>query len=659
MPVIQRELIDPDADKVVRRLRRYGFTAYLVGGCVRDLLLRRSPKDFDVATSATPSEIKSIFRNCRVIGRRFRLAHIFFGAKIIETSTFRANPRQGDSPDDADDLLIRRDNVFGSAEEDARRRDFTVNGLFYDVEEEKVIDYVGGLDDLQARMVRTIGDPEIRFPEDPVRILRAIKFAARLGFDIEPDTYAALLRHEAEILQCAPPRVLEEVYRLMRGGAARRSMELLLETGVAQTLAPDLVRMYQGPASYEGADIESDETDHHATCRAAGWRALDELDALVDRIVPPTPQSLRRPRRAESEPPVDPAVVAEVAELLGEEEAPEGSEIDEGAGGSEIDEGDDGGEPDEGDNGGGPDEGGELDHLDAGGEPRDDGEPRDRDDGGAPLNYRPAGADMHPRTPAEVRGGAARAADADGDDWGDDSSDDGDGAGGAGSDDGDLLAEPPSNALLITVLAAPFMREVRGERPGDLLAAIDEILGPLATRLRISRRDAERARQIMLAHKRLAPARRRRARPMALVRRDTFVEALTLYELVARAKGEPGDEVRRWRRLWRQSVASTGGARGGGGRGAASDGDERPADAGSDRDRARDPGVAPAGNAFPAAGGKKRRRRRGGRRRHRATPIGHDHAVEGLVAAPAETPTDRAAAPESGAARGDRGDQKH
>src|SRR6185436_2991349 len=144
---------DPDADKVVRRLRRYGFTAYLVGGCVRDLLFGRSPKDFDVATSATPKEIKSVFRNCRLIGRRFRLAHIFFGQKIIETSTFRANPREGADPEG--ELLIRRDNVFGSAEEDARRRDFTINGLFYDVEKEEVIDHVGGLADLEARLVRT------------------------------------------------------------------------------------------------------------------------------------------------------------------------------------------------------------------------------------------------------------------------------------------------------------------------------------------------------------------------------------------------------------------------------------------------------------------------------------------------------------------------
>jgi len=235
MPALDRASIDPDADRVVRRLARQGYKAYLVGGCVRDLLLGRSPKDFDVATSATPNEIKALFRNCRIIGRRFRLAHVFFGNKIIETSTFRANPRDDDDSD-LGDLLIRRDNVFGNETEDARRRDFTINGLFYDVEQEKVIDHVGGLVDLEANLIRTIGDPDIRFQEDPVRMLRAIKFAARLGFTLEPATYRALLRWRGEIRKCPAPRVLEEVYRLLRGGAARRSFEVMVETGTLSVL---------------------------------------------------------------------------------------------------------------------------------------------------------------------------------------------------------------------------------------------------------------------------------------------------------------------------------------------------------------------------------------------------------------------------------------
>src|SRR5438067_9586158 len=238
-PEIREEWLDSDAVKVVRRLKKADFTAYLVGGCVRDLLLGMRPKDFDVATSAHPNEVKATFRNSRLIGRRFRLAHVFFrGGKIIEVSTFRKSPLD-ELADLPEDLLIRHDNVFGNAEEDARRRDFTINGLFYDLEADQVIDYVGGLADLATRTVRTIGDPDIRFREDPVRILRAIKFAARLDFTIEESAYRAILEHKGEIAKCAPPRVLEEIYRLLRGGAARRSLELLQETGVLEIMAPD------------------------------------------------------------------------------------------------------------------------------------------------------------------------------------------------------------------------------------------------------------------------------------------------------------------------------------------------------------------------------------------------------------------------------------
>jgi len=245
MPSLDRSAIDPDADRVVRKLTRAGFKAYLVGGCVRDLLVQRTPKDFDVATSATPNEIKSTFRNSRIIGRRFRLAHVFFGSKIIETSTFRANPRD----EDDHDLLIRRDNVFGTETEDARRRDFTIHGLFYDVEREEVIDHVGGLADLEAKLIRTIGDPDIRFQEDPVRMLRAVKFAARLDFGFEPATWRALLRWRGEISKCAPPRLLEEIHRLMRGGAARRSFELMVETGVLAVLSPYMAGLLEGSGS--------------------------------------------------------------------------------------------------------------------------------------------------------------------------------------------------------------------------------------------------------------------------------------------------------------------------------------------------------------------------------------------------------------------------
>ncbi|MGB8297658.1 MAG: polynucleotide adenylyltransferase PcnB [Polyangia bacterium] len=259
---IRRDQIDPDAARVVERLRQSKHEAYLVGGCVRDLLLGRKPKDFDVATSATPSELRRLFRNCRIIGRRFRLAHIFFGRKIIETSTFRANPRaaaddQGDNGNGnssgKNDLLIRHDNEFGTAVEDARRRDFTINGLFYDIDTEQVIDHVDGLVDLEARLVRTIGDPDIRFREDPIRILRAVKFAARCDLTIESETYRRMMEHKGEIAKCAQARVSEEFFRLLRAGAARRSFELLLGTGLLEVLAPDLARaLREEPADESG-----------------------------------------------------------------------------------------------------------------------------------------------------------------------------------------------------------------------------------------------------------------------------------------------------------------------------------------------------------------------------------------------------------------------
>src|SRR5688572_27730465 len=179
---IPLELIDPHALEVIRRLRRFGYRAYLVGGCVRDLLLGLKPKDFDIATSARPGEVRALFRNSRLVGRRFRLALILFRNKMIEVSTFRATPVENEPAENdgvpeapaSEDLLVTDDNVFGTAEEDARRRDFTVNALFYDVTAGRVVDHVRGMRDLHARRLRTIGDPEVRMREDPVRLLRAV-----------------------------------------------------------------------------------------------------------------------------------------------------------------------------------------------------------------------------------------------------------------------------------------------------------------------------------------------------------------------------------------------------------------------------------------------------------------------------------------------------
>src|SRR5436309_6626799 len=265
-PEIREEWLDSDAVKVVRRLKKADFTAYLVGGCVRDLLLGMHPKDFDVATSAHPNQVKATFRNSRLIGRRFRLAHVYYkGGKVVEVSTFRANPLD-ELTDLPQDLLIRHDNVFGDEEEDARRRDFTINGLFYEVDEGRVVDHVGGKADLRARLVRTIGDPDVRMREDPVRILRAIRFAAKCGLSVEARTYAAMKTHVAEIPRCAPPRVLEEVLKLLRSGASRRSFELLRDVGALRVLLPPVAEHLErsGPEAAE----------RHL-------RALDALDAHV------------------------------------------------------------------------------------------------------------------------------------------------------------------------------------------------------------------------------------------------------------------------------------------------------------------------------------------------------------------------------------------
>ncbi|MFZ5438611.1 MAG: poly(A) polymerase [Myxococcota bacterium] len=288
-PDIEPERLDPDAVRVLMRLRQHGHEAYLVGGCVRDLLIGKEPKDFDIATNATPNQVKSLFRNCRLIGRRFRLAHVYFkGGKILEVSTFRAMPNLVEEPQPSEaaegevhsegtehiaaadaeaivavaegqeiptapvedvqdeiepadappDLLITEDNTFGTAVEDARRRDFTMNGLFYDPAAGRVIDYVNGLRDLARREIRTIGDPEVRMREDPVRILRAVRFAGKLGLDLESRTYAAMEGSVEDLTRCSPPRLLEETFRLLRGGHARPALHLVAALDAMKILLP-------------------------------------------------------------------------------------------------------------------------------------------------------------------------------------------------------------------------------------------------------------------------------------------------------------------------------------------------------------------------------------------------------------------------------------
>lgn len=237
---ISRKNIDPEALKVLYRLSGLGYTAYLVGGGVRDLLMGRKPKDFDVGTSAKPNEVKRAFRNCFLVGRRFRLAHVRFGEKVIETATFRQNSHTvGEIIEQASEGPLE-DNTFGTPETDAYRRDFTVNGLFYNIKDFSVIDWVGGMKDIEKKVIRSIGDPEIRFQEDPVRMMRAIKFSSRLGFKIEKKTGAAMSKHHAMILAASAPRVTEEVFRLFPYGHSAEAFRLLWEYGLMADLIPEL-----------------------------------------------------------------------------------------------------------------------------------------------------------------------------------------------------------------------------------------------------------------------------------------------------------------------------------------------------------------------------------------------------------------------------------
>lgn len=491
-PLIVPAALDPDAVKILRRLRRFGHEAYLVGGCVRDLSLGRIPKDFDIATSARPRQIKRLFRNSRIIGRRFKLVHIQFGDKLIEVSTFRQKPRPGDSmdgepefgvpevpegggddfvpppdelfagegadvgedrgggadervepaaadpdfgsppepaagappraaagrsrgaddaaPEDgaedgtdsgeggdggdeegwqADDLMIRRDNVFGTAEEDAVRRDFTINALFYDIDENVVLDYVGGAPDLERRVIRTIGEPDIRFQEDPVRILRAIKFAARLDFSIEPKTYDAMVRFRGDLKKCAAPRLAEELLRLLSCGNARGAWLLLESIGVLEVILPDIAA---------------------ATDPAAGAAGSETREQLLAYL-------------------------------------------------------------------------GVVDEFDRG-------------------------------------------------------------------------RRAISNAVLYSLLLAGLVRDAiaKADGPRDPAVAADRVVAPFASRLAVSRRDAFRIKQIVVAQPRLKRQkqgrRRRRVKPIDMVRRDYFKDALDFFCIEAHVLNQNFDDAERWLSIW-------------------------------------------------------------------------------------------------------------
>jgi poly(A) polymerase len=292
---ISRRDIDSGALKVLYQLHQHNYVAYLVGGSVRDLLLGRKPKDFDIGTSAHPHQVKKLFRNCWIIGRRFRLAHVKFGTKTIEVATFRrlVEPHEltpeieAAGPADAAALsaiespngnhpalhversrLIHRDNTYGTPEEDAFRRDFTVNALFYDIGTFAIIDYVGGLEDLDRRLIRCIGEPSVRFVEDPVRMLRAVVLAARLQFTIDEPILEAITVHRHEIARSAPARLMEEFYKILRSGHAEEAMRQLRATGLMKEITSEL-----------------------ATAPEALWRSIAALDRYRNRFAS-APESL-------------------------------------------------------------------------------------------------------------------------------------------------------------------------------------------------------------------------------------------------------------------------------------------------------------------------------------------------------------------------------
>jgi poly(A) polymerase len=283
---ISRKQVSPNVLRTLYRLRDSGFIAYLVGGCVRDLLLERTPKDFDIATDASPGQIKRLFRNCRLIGRRFRLAHLHFQDEILEVSTFRAaapadeENTEGPGPNNRPprhlkdwDGMVLRDNVFGTPAEDALRRDFTINALAYNIADYSVIDHSTGLSDLQERLIRPIGDPYVRFTEDPVRMLRAVRFAASHNLVIEPATWKILCELSATISRASPGRLYEEILKLFLLGAAGPAFGLLETSGLLAGLFPGLGRWLS-------------ENSRHLTALRTN---LEYLDRQWQSGLPPSP----------------------------------------------------------------------------------------------------------------------------------------------------------------------------------------------------------------------------------------------------------------------------------------------------------------------------------------------------------------------------------
>jgi len=257
---IDRRFVSRHAIKVCEVLQHEGYQAYIVGGAVRDLIVGLEPKDFDVATSATPEQIRPLFRRARIIGRRFQLVHVVFGQEIIETSTFRAPASESQSTDGHGRIL--RDNEFGTHAQDAARRDFTINALYYDPVTEEVIDYHNGVDDLKHRTIRMVGDPRTRYREDPVRMLRAVRFAVKLKGKIEPATKEPLLSMAKLIENVPASRLFDEMLKLLTCGQAMECLKQLRQDGLHQGILPVLDVVLEQPGGEEFIELALDRTDH-------------------------------------------------------------------------------------------------------------------------------------------------------------------------------------------------------------------------------------------------------------------------------------------------------------------------------------------------------------------------------------------------------------
>ena len=258
---IEESAISINASKVISRLQDHGFQAYLVGGCIRDLLLRKTPKDFDIATDAHPEEVRELFRNSRIIGKRFRIVHVRFGREIIEVTTFRGPHADEYDENHSDSGMTLNDNVYGTFEEDVFRRDFTMNAIYYEPQGKEIIDLANGTADIESQIIRTIGDPTGRLREDPVRMLRAIRFQAKLEFGLESDLQSSI-RSLGYLIQDVPPaRLFEEVLKLFLSGYGTAAFDAMLENDIYGWLFPDSKRSMENNATEELVRLALTSTD--------------------------------------------------------------------------------------------------------------------------------------------------------------------------------------------------------------------------------------------------------------------------------------------------------------------------------------------------------------------------------------------------------------